>query len=117
MHHTGTRNWDNKLWANRSQQTTKNVTISLFDHRNRQSKAAVVTRVIPISIQRTNGNNNPRVSQRYCEEYYVSDKERDAQTGRWVLNVIAAHEAYQKAMKIQKNHTQTTIVQTTTVGE
>lgn len=120
MQNRTTRNWDTtKLWANHSQQTTKNVMVSLFDQRpKRQSKVtAVVTRVIPVSIQRTNQNLHPRVSQRYCDEYYVSDKERDAQTGRWVLNVIAAHEAYQKAIKFQKNNTQTTIIPTISVQE
>lgn len=115
MQHTMTRNWDSKLWANHSQKTTKNVTISLFDQRNRQSKAVPVTRIVPVPIQRTNGNNNPRVSHRHCEEYFISDKQRDAQTGRWVLNVITAHETYQKAMRMQKNHTQTTIVPLTNV--
>ena len=113
-----TRNSNNRQWTNNSQQTPNHVKITLLDQRTHHSKAALVnTRVIPIPIQRVSAHN-PRVSHRYYgEEYFINDKQRDAQTGRWVLNVITAHEEYQKAMKIQKNYTQPTIIQASTVGQ
>jgi hypothetical protein len=44
----------------------------------------------------------PRVPERSHEEYIFVDREKEAATGRWVLNVIAAHEAYHKTLKINE---------------
>jgi len=90
------RQLDSKVWANRSQQTTGNVTIIFPEQHIRQLKP--VNRFAPVSVQRVNVINS-RPSDRYFNEFLIVDKEKAAATGRWVLNVIAAHEAYQQTLK------------------
>ena len=88
------RRLDSKVWANRSQRTTGNVTVTIPDSHHRPSKPT--TRSIPVLVQHV--HVYPRASERY-DEFIFADKEKEAATGRWVLNVIAAHEAYQKELK------------------
>jgi len=86
---------DRKLWANRSQETTRNLTIIFPKPNIQQSKPN--NHLTSVSIQRVPMNS--RIPQKYYDEYMFIDKEKEAATGRWVLNVIAAHEAYQQALK------------------
>lgn len=94
------RQFDNNVWLNRSQQTTGHVTVIFPEHHHhhhrRQSR--------PVPVQ--HAHVNCRVLPRYYDEFEYMDKEKQAATGRWVLNVIAAHEAYHAALKTNKNRGQ-----------
>ena len=107
-----TRQLDGRVWAIRSQETAGNVTVSFPEHQNRHSK--VNHQFVPVVVQRIHGHS--KVPRRYYDEYIYEDKEKDAVTGKWVLNVIAAHEAYKKALKSQKQHSQPTIIQASSVN-
>ncbi|CAF2589479.1 unnamed protein product [Rotaria sp. Silwood2] len=85
---------------NRSQPTTRNGTMIYPDFNTQQSK--ILDRLGPVSVQRVNPSRN--VQPQYYDEYLAADKEKEAQTGRWVLNVIAANEAYQKAHMANNNN-------------
>jgi hypothetical protein len=87
---------ESKLHVNRSRQTAGNTIITFPGLIPQQSKAFG-----PVSIQRINAS--ARARQRYYDEYIVVDREKEAQTGKWVLNVIAAKEANQKAKIPSKN--------------
>ncbi|CAF3669128.1 unnamed protein product [Rotaria sordida] len=83
---------ESKVWPNRSQPTTRNGTMIYPDFNTGPSKT--LHRSGPISVQRVNPET--KVQSQDYDEYFVADKEKQAQTGRWVLNVIAANEAYRK---------------------
>lgn len=107
---------DSKVWAVPSQQTTRNVKIIFPQHNNnnnnRQSKPN--THLTSVSIQRV-PMMNLRIPQTYYDEYVFIDREKEAATGRWVLNVIAAHELYKKALQSNKNYSQSYINQSPNV--
>jgi hypothetical protein len=63
-----------------------------------------VNRPIPVVVQRIHVHS--KVHQTYHNEFIVVDKEKEAATARWVLNVIAAHEAYQKTLKTNQKQNQ-----------
>jgi hypothetical protein len=104
------RRIDSKVWADRSQQTTGNVKIIIPEHHHhhhRQSKPVTVNRSGPVAVQRIHVKS--KTPQRYHEEFIVLDKEKEAATGRWILNVIAAHEAHQQTLKTNKKQSQTNV--------
>jgi hypothetical protein len=80
---------------NRSQQKNGNVMIIFPDFNARQSNQSK-----PTVVRHVDGNL--KAHPRYHEEFFVVDKEKAAQTGRWVLNVIARREADQKQEKIKR---------------
>jgi len=97
-----TRQLHSKIRHNRSQQTTGNVIVTFPERNVRESKHG--NRFVRTSVQHV--TVNPRSTQRYYDEFMVVDKEKEAHIGRWVLNVIAANEAYKQAMKINKDSQQ-----------
>ena len=92
------RRLDSKVWANRSQQTTGHVKIVIKKSKHRRSKP--VDHSAPVVVQHVHAHS--KVQQEEEEEYVAVDREKEAVTGRWVLNVIAAHEEYQKSLKINQ---------------
>ena len=90
--------WDGKVWPYRLQQATGNAIVALPNSNSRQSKT--VERVKPVSIHRVKGNF--KAHGRYYDEFIVVDKEKEAQTGRWVLNTIATREANQQSKIVKK---------------
>jgi hypothetical protein len=93
--------------ANQSQQTIGNVTIRFSEHHLPQSKPE--NRFAPVAVRRVNGHS--KVPRRVYDEFIIVDREKEAATARWVLNVIAAYEEYQKGLKTKKNHSQSKIKQ------
>jgi hypothetical protein len=90
---------ESKLRTNRSRKTVGN-TIITFPGRNPQ-QSKTTDRSGPVSIQRINASERAR--QRYYDEYIVVDREKQAATGKWVLNVIAAREAHKKGQLPNEN--------------
>lgn len=88
------RQFDNNIWISQSQQTTGQVTMIFPEKNRRQSRPAAVQHV----------HVNPRNPDRCHNEFDLTDREKQAVTARWVLNVIAAHEAYHKTLKVNPNH-------------
>jgi hypothetical protein len=91
--------FEKKVWPSRSRQTTGNVRIIFPDFHPRQAKT--VNRFGRVSVHRINESSKDH--QRYYNEFLVVDREKEAQTGRWVLNVIAARDAYHQAKQPNKN--------------
>ena len=86
-----TRQRSIRISADRSQQTVGNVMIT-FPGFN-QRRADPVKRFHRVSVQCV--NNHSTAPSRFFNEYMTIEKEKAAQTGRWILNVISAQEAYQ----------------------
>lgn len=96
------RQFDHNVWHNRSQQTTGQVLVIFPEHQShhrQQSRPPVVQHVYV----------NARGPQRYFDEFDYMDREKQAATGRWVLNAIAAHEANQAALKANKKRGQSNV--------
>ncbi|CAF4693634.1 unnamed protein product [Rotaria sp. Silwood1] len=89
-----------KALPNRSQPTTRNGTMIYPDFNIQKSKT--LDRLGPVSVQRV--NPSIKVQPPYYDEYLAAEKQKEAQTGRWVLNVIAANEAYQKGHMTNSNN-------------
>ncbi len=88
-----TRQVDSKIWTNRSQKINGNVMVTFPDLNTRLPKT--VHRVKPVPVQYA--NTTIKTYPKHYEEFFVVDKEKAAQTGRWVLNVIARKEADHQA--------------------
>ncbi len=106
-----TRQLHSKVRHNRSQQTTGNVIVTFPEQNVRRSKPA--NRFVRTSVQHVTVNSRP--PQQYYDEFMVVEREKQAQTGRWILNVIAANEAYQQAMKTNNDSHQTNTKQSSNV--
>ena len=94
-----TRQMDRKVRTNRSQHTIGNVKTTFSNSNPRQVKT--VDRFSRVSVHRI--NRSSQVHLPYHEEYFVVDREKEAHIGSWVLNVIAAREAYQQTKQSNKN--------------
>ena len=93
------RQFDHNLWINRSQQTTGQVTMIFPEQNRRQSRPPAVQHV----------HVNARNPDQHYDEFELMDREKQAVTARWVLNVIAAHETYHKTLKVNKSRHQSQV--------
>ncbi|CAF0916854.1 unnamed protein product [Adineta steineri] len=104
-----THQFDKKISPNRLQKVSGNSMIIFPDLNTRQSNP--INRFNRVSVQHINLNSNSNVHSKQPEQIFVSDKEKAAQTGRWILNVIAARETYQQSKSVNKNEWYTDIKQ------
>ena len=98
-----TRQIDSKVWMNRSQPTASNVVIILPAQNTHPSKPN--KRRDPVAVQRVRDDH--RAHQSLDDDYSFMERQKHAATGRWVLDVIGAREAYEQAqIESYYGHTQ-----------
>lgn len=88
-----TRQIDSKIWMNRPQRTAGNVVIILPALNTHPSKPN--NRREPVAVQRV--RDDQRAHRPPDDDYSFMERQKHATTGRWVLDVIGAREAYEQA--------------------
>jgi hypothetical protein len=77
---------DGKVWINRSQRTTGNAVIILPEKKRHRG---------PVAVQRVRDDH--RAHESFDNDYSFMERQKNAATGRWVLDVIAARDAYEQS--------------------
>ncbi|CAF0915381.1 unnamed protein product [Adineta ricciae] len=93
-----TRQRNARISTDRSQQTIGNVKIAFPGFNQRRADPA--KRFNRVSVQCV--TNHSTAPSRFFNEYMTIEKEKAAQTGRWILNVISAQEAYQNDWNVSE---------------
>ena len=91
-----TRQRKARISTDRSQQTIGNVMMVLPGVNQR--RADPVKRFNRVSVQCV--TNHSTAPSRFFNEYMTIEKEKAAQTGRWILDVISAQKAYQNEWNV-----------------